>query len=61
MVNKAKVYPVGQRPEKPVDKGKDDLCHGKTWLKIFVVGISKEGFAGSAPNPSLGMTPTMKL
>ncbi len=34
----------------------------KTDLKVFVVVIPKEGLAGWGPaNPSLGMTPTIKL
>ena len=27
----------------------DELCHGKTCIKIFVVVIPKEGLAGEAP------------
>ena len=40
-----------------------ELCHGKTYLKIFILVISEKGLAGRAlyANLSLGMTPTMKL
>ncbi len=55
---------------------KCELCHGKSYLKIFVIVIPKEGLAGGAPvppillwiwhqllpaNPSFGMTTTKIL